>query len=320
MQERNAMKVYVDMDRVIADFDKGVREYAHMETSGNQGNEKQDAQMWERLSKIPHFYDKLDLLEGAENGIRTLYEQFGSDLEILTGVPKPSRGLPTASEDKKIWMKRKFGLEIVVNTVRRAEKKQFCTGRDCYLIDDYEENIREWEAAGGTGILFENWNQVLNIISDILSHDNLEEYNERSKNYMAAYEAVHAVNEFIDRMLADNPIGKYNRIEDIYDDVLMLADNEAEKAYKVEGKAWPNSLEGERIVREPYMTKYYLRFVDADREELFRTLKKKGVDEEKILDSLTKALEKTRPLEKELKDAGVYEKCVLNLTLYELVR
>ena len=85
------MKVYVDMDRVIADFDKGVREYAHMETSGNQGNEKQDEQMWERLSKIPHFYDKLDLLEGAENGIRTLYEQFGSDLEILTGKEKLKR-------------------------------------------------------------------------------------------------------------------------------------------------------------------------------------------------------------------------------------
>ena len=165
------MKVYVDMDRVVADFDNGVRKYAHMEPPG-QEDEEQAVQMWNRLSKVPHFYNKLDLMKGAEHGIWALYEKFGRDLEILTGVPKPSRGLPTASEDKKIWMRRKFGPEIVVNTVRRAEKKQFCTGRDCYLIDDYEKNIREWEASGGTGILFKDWDQVLHVVSDLFGHNN----------------------------------------------------------------------------------------------------------------------------------------------------
>ena len=166
------MKVYVDMDRVVADFDNGVRKYAHMEPAGNGGNKEQAAKMWKRLSKVPNFYDKLDPMPGSEKGISVLHKMFGKDLEILTGVPNPARGLPTASEDKKNWMRRIFGPDIVVNTVLRAEKQNFCTGRDCYLIDDYERNIREWEDAGGTGILFEDWDQVLKVVSDMFCQNN----------------------------------------------------------------------------------------------------------------------------------------------------
>ena len=161
------MKVYVDMDRVVADFDNGVRKYAHMEPAGNGGNKEQAAKMWKKLSEVPNFYDKLDPMPGSEKGISVLHEMFGKDLEILTGVPNPTRGLSTAREDKKNWMRRIFGPDIVVNTVLRAEKQNFCTGRECYLIDDYERNIREWEDAGGTGILFEDWDQVLKVVSDM---------------------------------------------------------------------------------------------------------------------------------------------------------
>ena len=95
------MKVYLDMDRVIADFDNGVREYAHIEPP-DQKNEEQVTEMWKKLSKVPHYYDKHDLMPGAESGVAALFEMFGEDLEILTGVPNPTRGLPTASDDKKL--------------------------------------------------------------------------------------------------------------------------------------------------------------------------------------------------------------------------
>ena len=81
-----------------------------------------------------------------------------------------SRTLPGVSDRKrrqKNWMRRKFEQRIVVNTVLRAEKKIFCTGKDCILIDDNEQNIEEWEAAGGTGILFKDWSQVLDVIPEI---------------------------------------------------------------------------------------------------------------------------------------------------------
>ena len=160
------MKVYLDMDRVIADFDNGIRKYAHIEPPDLK-NKEQVTKMWKKLSRVPHYYDKLDLMPGAERGVAALFEMLGEDLEILTGVPNPTRGLPTASDDKRIWMRRKFEQKIVVNTVLRAEKKNFCTGKDCILIDDNEQNIEEWEAAGGTGILFKDWSQVLDVIPEI---------------------------------------------------------------------------------------------------------------------------------------------------------
>ena len=38
--------------------------------------------------------------------------------------------------------------------VYKENKRNFCTGPDCYLIDDFTPNITGWEKRGGTGILF----------------------------------------------------------------------------------------------------------------------------------------------------------------------
>ena len=43
--------------------------------------------------------------------------------------------------------------DVKVNIVLREEKPQYCSGKDCILIDDMEKNIQEWEEMGGTGIV-----------------------------------------------------------------------------------------------------------------------------------------------------------------------
>lgn len=88
-------------------------------------------------------------------------KKYGDKVEILTGIPKPKRNITSAAEDKTNWVHRLFGTEIKVNTVLREEKKNFCTGPECILIDDLKKNINEWEAYGGTGILFTNYEEVL---------------------------------------------------------------------------------------------------------------------------------------------------------------
>ena len=35
--------------------------------------------------------------------------------------------------------------DVKVNIVLREEKPQYCSGKDCILIDDMEKNIQEWE-------------------------------------------------------------------------------------------------------------------------------------------------------------------------------
>ena len=147
-------KIYFDMDGVLADFDGYVKNQLGMEYSAEQKCwlPDQDA-MWAKAKEVPHFYDQLSLMEGAKAMFDAVYGKYGKQCEILTGIPKPKRGLTTAGEDKIAWMRRMLSADIVVNLVFKEQKPQFCTGKGCILIDDTERNIREWEQSGGTGIL-----------------------------------------------------------------------------------------------------------------------------------------------------------------------
>lgn len=150
-------KIYFDMDGVLADFDNGVRELCHMEPqSQNQKKRSQtaDDKMWEAIKNVEHFYDKLKPINGAIELFNELRDSF--DVEILTGIPKPKRGITTAAEDKINWVRRYLGDDVKVNVVFREDKPNYCTGPECVLIDDYAKNISEWNEMGGMGILFEN--------------------------------------------------------------------------------------------------------------------------------------------------------------------
>ena len=148
-------KVYLDMDGVLADFDRGVNEMCHMKAASQ--NEKPDPayddRMWEAIRKIDHFYGKLEIMPGAKEMFDQIYTRYGDRTEILTGIPKPHRGIDTAGEDKKEWMKRCLSGRVKVNIVFRREKKLYCKGPGCILIDDREKTILEWREMGGTGIL-----------------------------------------------------------------------------------------------------------------------------------------------------------------------
>ena len=148
--------IYFDMDGVLADFERGVNEICGLKPiSQNAKNNDSNAEneMWEAIRKTGHFYDCLELMPGAKEMFDAVYDKYGDKCEILTGIPKPKRGIITAGDDKKAWVKRLLSKNIKVNIVYREEKPQSCTGKDCVLIDDFEKNIREWETIGGTGIL-----------------------------------------------------------------------------------------------------------------------------------------------------------------------
>ena len=149
-------KIYFDMDGVLADFARGVKEICGLEPISQNAKNNDSAEedrMWNAIRDAGHFYDKLELMPGAKEMFDALYLRYGDRCEILTGIPKPKRGIDSAGDDKKAWVKRLLSKDIKVNIVYREEKARFCTGKDCILIDDFDKNIREWEAMGGTGIM-----------------------------------------------------------------------------------------------------------------------------------------------------------------------
>ena len=146
---------YFDMDGVLADFDRGLRELCGFEpipVNEPRTPAHEDA-MWAAIRAVPHFYGRLEPMPGAIALFRELSSQEGATCEILTGIPKPMRGIHTAAADKAEWVRRYLSPAVRTNIVIKEDKPLFCRGRDSILIDDTRANILAWEAMGGTGIL-----------------------------------------------------------------------------------------------------------------------------------------------------------------------
>lgn len=152
-------KIFIDMDGVLADFDRGVKELLNLEPLNQEENHPElTEQLFQAIQSYPDFYWNLKPIEGAIELLNDLKEKY--TIEILTGIPKPERGIVEAKDNKVKWIEKYFGKEIPVNAVLRKDKRNFVENNRCVLIDDFTENIEQWEKAGGIGILFKSANQV----------------------------------------------------------------------------------------------------------------------------------------------------------------
>ena len=163
------VRIYFDMDGVLADFEKGVREILRMEPQPQNGERSAelDDLMWEMMRKVDHFYDRLDLMPGAKEMFDRVYGKYGDRCEILTGVPREERGIVDAVPDKIAWSHRLLSKDVKVHTVCRKHKIQFSTGPEAVLIDDREKTIKEWRELGGTGILHVSAEQTLKELEEL---------------------------------------------------------------------------------------------------------------------------------------------------------
>lgn len=160
-------KIYFDLDGVLADFDKGVRELCGIDLTTSERTEELDNLMWEKIKGINNFYNKLDLIDNASELFNLVFNKYKDNCEVLTGVPKAKRGIMTACKDKETWSRRMLSKDVKVNTVYKEDKKFFCTGKECVLIDDTEKNIEEWESFGGTGVLFTTVNDTIEKLKEL---------------------------------------------------------------------------------------------------------------------------------------------------------
>lgn len=143
------MKIYLDMDGVLANFNKKYAEVFNIDPALVEKHSYASAKNFEQFILGNNFIS----LEYMSNATRLLefVDGLGVDIEILSS----SGGTLHHSEvemQKKIWLNSKL-LHYPVNIVPGGSKKAAFATPDCVLIDDTPRVIDKFRAAGGIAIL-----------------------------------------------------------------------------------------------------------------------------------------------------------------------
>ncbi len=165
------MKVFLDMDGVLVDFRRGVCE------AFDRDDPSTNWKFWENWEGISS--KNVDAicnqefwrtLPWTEDGQRMLYGWVNimgmfDDITILT-TPMPN---PDSWTGKYLWIRENMPEKFLKNTIMLQGSKAQLAGPGTLLIDDKDQNIEEFRAAGGQGILVPRpWNKDAHLASQTL--------------------------------------------------------------------------------------------------------------------------------------------------------
>ena len=113
-------RVYIDLDGVIADFDKGKKEHP-------LGNIKPYIG---RPDKLPGVYENLDPIESSIESVNKLLNHSGFDVYFLSTAPWDNT---EAWTHKRLWLAKFFDEKLIRKRLILCHHKNFLKGD--FLID-----------------------------------------------------------------------------------------------------------------------------------------------------------------------------------------
>lgn len=111
--------VYIDMDDVLCDYSKSIRE------------EKQKDPSNKFPQSLPNFFRNLEPVKGSIAAVKQLVNQRDFEVYILTA---PSTKNPLSYTEKRLWIEDKFGYEMTKNLIICSHKGLL---KGDVLIDDH---------------------------------------------------------------------------------------------------------------------------------------------------------------------------------------
>ncbi len=138
-------EIYCDLDEVLVDFMRG----ANAAVGGDFVKTDKD-ERWNKVNQVKGFWANLGWKPNAKRLHSFIIKYNPHVLSAYTGRD------PTSKVGKMKWLKKNANFKRGnIHLVLRSQKKNYATTDDKpnILIDDYDKNIREWEAKGGIGIL-----------------------------------------------------------------------------------------------------------------------------------------------------------------------
>ena len=166
-EEESEYKVYLDMDGVLADFDKRFKDLSGIgpsEFESKYGKNK----FWDFIDEEHKvsFWVGIEPMPGAADLVNAV-KDYNYELLTSPSVKKQSY------LGKILWVRNHTGdifpSKPRINFKKAKEKHEIKSqlSKTDILIDDREDTIGRWNAAGGTGIVYKNISQVLNDLAEL---------------------------------------------------------------------------------------------------------------------------------------------------------
>ena len=166
LREDENYKLFLDMDGVVADFDRRFRELAGMAPKEFENKYGKNA-FWEFIDEGDNkikFWVGIEPMKGAKKLISYIAKNFDYEMLTAPSIKKQSR------LGKSLWVrnwtnKGLFPSKPKIN-FKFSNNKQDFAAPNHILIDDKKRTIDQWKAAGGIGILYQSAEQVIKDLED----------------------------------------------------------------------------------------------------------------------------------------------------------
>jgi len=167
------MKIYVDMDGVLTNFEDAVRDLGQGQGLKQDATEEEKNQMYRAIDKAGvTFWENM---KWAPDG-KKLWNALKKYNPVLLSSPAQFRGAPSG---KLTWVNR----EIPGTSLFLEDQKSFYADSDAILIDDMLKNVSAWRECGGVGIHHKDADTTLAELKEILDQP----------RYMTVSHAIRAV-------------------------------------------------------------------------------------------------------------------------------
>ena len=146
--------IYIDLDGVVADFEKGRSQHPLSTITPYIG----------RPDKLPGVYENLDPIADSIESVTELFNNPDFDVYFLSSAPWDN---PEAWTHKRLWVAKYFDVKIIRKRLILSHHKQLLIGD--YLIDDNKWNGAsefqgKWIHFGSNE--FPDWKTVLNYLKN----------------------------------------------------------------------------------------------------------------------------------------------------------
>lgn len=153
------VKLYLDMDGVLCNFDKAYRTY---------DPNKDDRRKFRSAVMDYKIFEDLEFMPDAQELLSHVKKLHDVDIEILTsmGTHDPFQGAE-AKRQKLVWLE-KHGITYKPNFVRSKEEKSEYATPESILVDDSVGCISPFIRKGGHGILHTNSSETNSLLDSTI--------------------------------------------------------------------------------------------------------------------------------------------------------